>query len=120
MIGGGPKIEWHEKRGNSYLKFTFGEQLTERDAEFAILKWKRAFKEKNDQCIGLIWDCTNMKQYESGARQIWTNALFELKHQIGSIWLISDSTLIRMGASVMGMATSLHIKAVASESEVTH
>ena len=114
------RVEWCEKREGNCLRFTFGEQLSELDAEFAILKWKQAFQQKKDQCISLIWDCTKMRGYESGARLKWTNTLFELKPRIGSIWLISDSSIVRMGASVMGMATSLHIKAVSSESEVTH
>ena len=61
-----------------------------------------------------------MKCYESGARKKWTNALFEMKPQIGTIWLISDSALIRMGATVMGMATSLNIRTVGCESDLTH
>jgi len=120
MIGASPMVEWDEKKGGNFLKFTFGEQLTERDADFAILKWKQIFQQNKDTCISLIWDCTKMKKYESGARQKWTNTLFELKPQIGSIWLISESVMIRMGASVMGMATSINIKPVANESEVTH
>lgn len=118
MIETSPKVEWYEKKGRNFLRFTFGEQLTERDADFAILKWKHEFRLKRDQCISLIWDCKHMKGYESGARQKWTNTLFELKPRIGSIWLISESTIIRMGASVMGMATSMSIKAVTCESEV--
>lgn len=118
MIDTTPMVEWYEEKGTNCLKFTFGERLTEREADFAILKWKHLFRMNKDKCINLIWDCTRMKHYESGARQKWTNTLFELKPQIGSIWLISESTLIRMGASVMGMATSLQIKAVTSEAEV--
>lgn len=68
MSGMSPTVEWCEKKGGSYLTFMFGEQLTERDADFAILEWKQIFRQKKDQCINLIWDCTNMKQYESGAR----------------------------------------------------
>ena len=87
MSGMNPTIEWCEKSGGNCLRFTFGEMLTERDAEFAINKWKQAFNQKKDQCISLIWDCTDMKQYESAARKKWTNALFEMRPQIGSIWL---------------------------------
>lgn len=112
------RIEKCDQTGENCLKFTFGEKLTEADAEPAILQWKRIFKEKKNQNFKLVWDCTNMKQYEKGARKKWTSALFELKSQINSITLISDSALIRMGASVMGMATSLNIKAISSYSEM--
>ena len=120
MVGTSHSIEWCEKMGGDCLRFTFGEKLTEREADLAIEKWKEAFRQKKDQCISLIWDCTNMKQYESAARKKWTNALFEMKPQIGTIWLISDSPLIRMGATVMGMATSLHIRSLGTESDMTH
>ena len=59
-----------------------------------------------------------MKGYESAARAKWTDALKEMKPQIGTIWLISDSALIRMGASVMSMLSSINIKAISSESEI--
>ncbi len=59
-----------------------------------------------------------MRGYETGARTKWTEALNEMKSQIGKIWLISDSAFIRMGASVMAMFTSLEINPVSSESEI--
>lgn len=118
MLEGCPQVDWYEKDGKKFLKFTFEEHLTERDADLAILKWKQAFQIRKCQSIDLIWDCRKMKQYESGARQKWTNTLFELKSQINSIWLITESSIIKMGASVMSMATSLNIKTVASENEV--
>ena len=113
-----PKVEWCSKTGGNHLRFTFGEKLTAQQAEEAVAHWQEAFAKRKDQCVSLIWDCRKMKAYESAARVIWTNALNEMKPQIGSIWLISNSTIIKMGASVMAMATSLHIKNVNSDSEV--
>lgn len=113
-----PNVGWCEKLGGNNLRFTFGEKLTEKDAEQAIVLWKEAFQKKKNDKVNLIWDCTNMKAYESGARKKWTNALFELKPQIGTIWLISESPLIRMGASVMGMATSLNIRTLGATEDI--
>ena len=113
-----PRIEWSQKSGRQCLKFTFEGILTSKDAAVAISEWKEMFQSKTGKSIILIWDCRKMKSYESGARVIWTNALKEMKSQIDKIWLISDSSLIRMGASVMGLVTSLDIKAISSESDI--
>jgi hypothetical protein len=66
----------------------------------------------------LIWDCRKMRAYDSAARTKWTEALNEMKSQISTIWLISESPIIRMGASVIGLLISLKIKAIASESQM--
>ncbi len=114
-----PRIEWSKKSGRQCLKFTFGENLTARDAATAIVKWKAAFESKKDEKkIVLVWDCVKMKEYESDARTQWVGALKEMKPRIDSIWLITDSVLIGMGASVMGMLSSINIKTVKSESEI--
>lgn len=42
----------------------------------------------------------------------------ELKDQIDQVWVISESKLIRGGAAIMGMLTSLSIKAVNSEEQI--
>ena len=113
-----PRIEWSEKSGRQCLKFTFEGRLTSKDAEVAIAEWKKMFQSKAEESIILIWDCKKMKDYDTEARLIWSNALKEMKSQIDKIWLISDSSLIRMGASVIGLLTSLNIKAISSESEL--
>ena len=113
-----PKIEWSQKRGRQCLIFTFEDRLTSKDADVAVEDWKRMFQSKAGESIILIWDCRKMKGYDSEARVIWANALKEMKSQIEKVWLISDSALIRMGASVMGLLTSLNIKAISSESAI--
>jgi len=113
-----PRIEWSEKSSKQCLQFTFGQALSEREAKIAIAEWKAAFRSKTNDSIILIWDCRKMKGYESPARAKWTDALKEMKSQIATIWLISDSAIIRMGASVMGMVSSLNIKSINSESEI--
>lgn len=114
-----PQVEWWEKTGSNCLRFTFGEKFTEREADLAIIKWKEAFQQRKNQCVSLVWDCRDMKRYERAARRKWTTALHEMRPRIGAIWLISDSPLVRFCASVMRMATSLNIKVVRSEKEVT-
>ena len=113
-----PSVEWSNITGDQCLRFEFGEQLTELDAVNAIAEWKEAFESKPGQKVCLIWDCRKMRGYETGARTQWTAALKEMKPQIGKVWLISESTFIRMGGAVMAMFTSLEIKPVSSESEI--
>ena len=118
MINENPTIEWAQKSGKECLKFVFGERLTLEEAEVAIAKWKNAFLFKEHKSIALIWDCKKMKSYDSEAKTKWTEALQEMKSQIDVIWLISDSSLIRMAASIMGMFSSHEIKSVKFESEI--
>ena len=100
------------------MRFIFGERLTEKEAVIAIQEWKAAFQSKMDESIVLIWDCKQMRGYENNARAHWIIALKEMKSQIDSIWLITDSAVIKLGAAIMGSLTSQTIKAVSCESEV--
>ena len=118
MLSENPKIEWTQKSGKACLKFVFGEKLTLKEAEIAIHEWRDAFQSQNDAAIILIWDYRKMKGYETEARGKWTDALKEMKSQIDTIWLITESMVIKMGASVMGMLTPLNIKTVRSENEI--
>ena len=59
-----------------------------------------------------------MKGYDSDARVLWPEALKEMKSQIHSIWLVSASSAIKIGASVMGFFTKLDIRPVSSENEI--
>jgi hypothetical protein len=114
-----PTIEWVNKPGKRCLKFVFTETLTASDAEAAIAEWRETFQSSEDQSITLIWDCKKMHGYDSAARIKWTDALKEMKSRIDTIWLISGSSLIRMGASVIGLLSSLKIKTVDSENKIT-
>lgn len=100
------------------MRFIFGEKLTAQEAEMAIQQWKAAFQSKMDEPIVLLWDCQRMRGYENAARAQWILALKEMKSQIHSIWLITDSAVIKLGAAIMGSLTAQSIKAVSCESEV--
>ncbi len=112
------KIEWVRKNQKKYLKFTFNEKLTVEDASIAIEKWQSFFNESPNEKIILIWDCLKMTGYDSAARMKWQTALKEMKKQIDSIWLISSSSLIKMGASFMSVFSSYPINVVSSENEI--
>jgi len=113
-----PIIEWVEKNGEPCLKFTFNGRLLEEDAIVAIEKWRNAFTARQGEKINIIWNCLNMSGYDSGARRKWQEALKEMKDQIKSIWLVSTSPIIKTGALVMRVFTSLDIQMVESEDEI--
>ena len=114
-----PKIEWVQKSGKNCLKFTFQESFKEQDAKAAIDKWREALATRPPQeRIVHIWDCLGMKDYDQSARTKWSETCKDLKDQIDVIWVITNSLLIKMGATVISVFTSLNIKVVSSEADI--
>jgi len=113
-----PKIEWIKKSGKDCLKFTFSDKLNIEDANLAIKKWKKAFAEKPQEKIIIIWECSEMSGYDNEARIQWQKTLRETENQIASIWLITTSNIIKLGAAVMSLFISLKINTVSSENEI--
>ena len=113
-----PQMEWIQKTGKECLKFTFTGNFSEMNARAAAGKWREAFGSRPDEKITMIWDCLKMDDYDHEARTVWQNLCKEYKDQIGFIWVITNSILIKMGASVISVFTSLKIKVVSSEQEV--
>ncbi|MBN1783106.1 hypothetical protein JW948_18365 [bacterium] len=118
MLHENPTIEWIEHAGRDCLKFTFHGALKSQNARGAIEKWKTAFQEKNGEKIPLIWDCHHMTGYDTDSRVEWQNTIKDLKKQIDSIWLITDSKLIRVGAQIMTVFTHMDIRVVQDESQI--
>mgnify|MGYP001028572477 CR=1 FL=1 len=113
-----PNIQWIKKSGKDCLKFTFNGKFSDQDAVTATEKWRQIFATKKQEKIILIWDCLDMHDYDQQARSLWQNACKEMKDQISIIWVVTNSLLIRMGASVISVFTSLKIKVVATENEI--
>jgi hypothetical protein len=118
MEGANPVIEWCKPSDKLCLKFVFRGHLTTEEAKLAVDKWRQAFLEKNGAQIILVWDCLDMAGYSRKARSVWTHAMLDLKPQIAAIWLISNSSLVKMGASVMALLSGLHVHIVKSEGEL--
>jgi hypothetical protein len=114
-----PSIDWIQKSGKSCLKFIFKGNFTEQDAVSAVEKWNDAFEARPDGKIVLIWDCQEMNDYDHDARTLWQNKCKEYKDRIETIWVITDSLLIKMGASVISVFTSMKIKVVGSENDIS-
>ncbi len=113
-----PNIERCEHSNQVCLKFTFKQQLTENKAIQAIEKWKQMFESEAGKKFTLIWNCQEMTGYEPMARVIWQRAIKEMKDQIDSIWLVSDSILIQTGAKIVSLFTSFDINIVNDEAKI--
>ncbi len=114
------KIEVFEKNGKNYFKFIFNGRLESADADTAIIKWKEIFSETTDKKYIIIWDCLRMQGYGHEARVKWQAALSEMKNQIDYIWIITQSKMFKMGASVMTLLTDIKLKVVTSEEEIIY
>lgn len=113
-----PRIEWIRKGEKECLQFIFHGHFSEKAAAEAVEKWRRTFSAAPEEKITLIWNCLEMNDYDHQARTLWQNACKEMKDRIDVIWVITNSLLIRMGASVISVFSSLKIKVVKSESEL--
>jgi hypothetical protein len=113
------EIKWRAIAGKQCLYFKFQGQFTEADAKSALGEWKAALAAQQAEKIVLVWDCLQMNGYELGARKIWQTALSELKGQVDTIWVISGSMIINIGARVMATFTKLNLKVVSNESEIS-
>jgi len=113
-----PKLEWTEIKGVSHLKFVFSQHLNADDCRTVIAEWRQAFDERPGREIPLIWEASSMKGYDSEARKMWQEAMSDMKDRIEVVWLVTDSSIVRMGASVMSMFSSTSINVVKSEDEI--
>ncbi|MEQ9441601.1 MAG: hypothetical protein RIG62_21335 [Cyclobacteriaceae bacterium] len=112
-------VEWVQINNTDCLKFTFNDVLTHKEALIASEEWKKAFQNNTAKKFMVIFDAKAMKDYEPMARSIWQKTISELKKQIDSIWVITDSKIIAAGAKIMGVFTSFSIKTVDSEEKIT-
>ncbi len=113
-----PEIEFSEKFGKNYLKFTFYSKLKKDEAAEAIKIWDEYFWKNSDQKIIIIWQCLKITGYEKGAREIWQKALKKMSDRIEEIWVITNSSVIRMGASLISLFVEYPIKIVSTENEI--
>ena len=100
--------------GQQGLRFDFSGYLSGQETEGLINEWNRVFTSMPEMQFILVWDCLEMSGYDSEARKRWTQALREMKSQIREIRVITDSSLIRMGASIMAMDSQIEIKVYTS------
>lgn len=112
-------IKWETIRKKEFLKFTFTGTLSHHDAAKASGTWAEIFRDRSTLKMNVIFNCTDMKDYDPFARITWQKTISDLKGQINEIWVISDSKIIRAGAAIMGMFTSFNLRTVNSEDKIS-
>ena len=112
------EIELYNLKNEDCLKFTFTGNFKGEDAISGVEEWKMLFKPIEEEKTPLIWDCLEMTGFESKARTTWQHAMKELKDKIDTIWLITNSKIIKAGAKLMSAFTKFNIKVVKSEEEI--
>lgn len=109
-------IKYNEKL---FLQFNFYGELKESSAIEGIEKWREEIsKLPSNQKIDLIYNCSEMTGFETGARRNWQNAMKEFKAQLGDIWIVSDNIFILGAAKTMGILTGFNMKVCRSLSDV--
>lgn len=110
-------IEKKTINGIDCIHFNFTGRFTEENAINSIVKWKEMLENQNTK-IAHVWNCLQMKGYEPMARISWQKAIKELKDKIGTIWLITESSIILAGASIISLFTSMNIRTVKTEDNI--
>ena len=111
-------IHWKNVNNRICLHFTFQGILSYELAMNGVNEWRKHFQGKEKLKIVIVWDCIKMTGYEPRSRIIWQKALKEMKEQIDTIWLISNSPIIKTGAKIMSLAVSYDIKGISKETDI--
>ncbi len=102
-----------------FLRFSFSGVLTQKQAVEACSEWTDIFSQDKAGKFNVIFNSTNMDNYEPLARAVFQKSIKNLGSQIIKIWVVTDSKLISGGAAIMGMFVSFPIKVLSSEDKIT-
>lgn len=101
--------------------FDFPNHLDEKAAGIAIKLWKEeAQKIINQGKIDLIFNCLQMRSFETEARKKWQSTLKEQKNELGQIWVVCENVFILGAAKTMGLMSGYSIKVTRSLSEINN
>lgn len=115
MTTKGITINWVNNHGA--LSFTFPEVLDKKSAEKAIAQWDTEFASLRGN-TDLIWDCSQMNDYDPVVRIIWQKALSSHKDKIDTIWMVCESAVVRAGAKLFSLFVGVKIKTVKTLDEI--
>ena len=109
-----------EQYNKKWLKFVFPQILDEGSAKKAIEIWNAHFAKElsGNEKANLIFDCRQMKNYETASRLLWQKNMSDTRKQIGDIWIISENRLILAAAKTMGLLTGFKIKVTTLETSI--
>ncbi|MBN2407738.1 MAG: hypothetical protein JXJ19_08575 [Elusimicrobia bacterium] len=112
-----PTIEWKTVEGRSCLYLTFSGKFTYSDGVPAVKKMTGELNSRPGKST-LIFNCLDMEGYDNKGRIAWQHAMTGLKDRISDVWVITDSSLIRVGVNVLKVFTKFDIEVVKKEEEI--
>ena len=120
MIMNDVRLSWKVITNKQFLKFVFKGTLTRDLAVQAIKDWSGKLSGVSpDNNVSLIWNCVEMTKYEIDAFKLWHEALLESKSHIEEIWIVTDNSFYKLAARTMSMVSSLKLKCVTTEEEIS-
>jgi len=105
-----PNIEWCDIKSRRCLVLHFDGHLSEDNAQNAVRKITSMLGSSSDKVV-MVWECTRMTDYDSGAREAWQKFIKAIKARLEAIHLVSDHLLIRVGAATVGVFAGIKIHA---------
>lgn len=113
-------IDWVKIDNEDCYRFSFTGHFKAIDAKEAAKQWKEHFaKTPAGRRYHIIFDAREMSNYDASARLTWQAVMKELQGKIKDIWLVSNNSLIKVGAKMMSMFTSFKIKAVSNLEDIS-
>ena len=104
-----PSVRWERVGVHRCLVVQFEGKLLADEARAKIAAIQAELDDVSEP-VHMIWDALAMTAYEGEARTLWQDGLAGLRPRIHAIHLITASSVIRMGASVVGMVLGLDIE----------
>jgi len=83
--------------------FHFSNLLTKEDITQLTQKVRETLEKENSVSMIHIWDCTDMTQFNLGAKSFLEVILKENNKQIDSVYLISNKKLIKLAGKIMSV-----------------
>lgn len=113
------QIEEITLKSKNYLRITFHGHLTHEMSIQIAREWSRYMELHRPRRFNIIFHAQYMTDYDPMARIHWQDQISRLKMQINSLWIVTDSIILKGGAKLMGLFTSFPIAVVESEDEIT-
>ncbi len=111
-------LELTQIQSKTAIIFHFEGILTQQKAHEFIKQWQIIFLGNESNKMVVIFDAINMSDYQPMARTLFQKSINELKSQIDSIWVISNSKIVKAGAAIMSIFSSFPITTIASLDDI--
>ena len=108
-------IKWTNEA--EFLEFTFPAYLGQAMAEEAISQWDARFAELHEP-VSLVWDCSELIDYDPLARRAWQEALRRHQPKVNDIWLVSASWSVRLGVRLISLLKGMPVKTVSTRQAI--